>query len=157
MSSHACDFPTEIRLAQVGSLTTIIDLHDPEAGLDIAAEVVEPLPTVRQGRLKVARARGSFPVGARLPDDGTLVVPVNVFGATYAAQATAYQTMYAALMAHDAFIIETALSGVVTRWFCDAPVDIVSQPITSETRVLNSREYELRFLVQPNPAVTIGA
>ena len=157
MSDHVCDFPTQIRLAQVGSLTTILDLHDPESGLDIAAEVVEPNPTVRQGRLKVARAIGSFPVGARLPDDGTLIVLVNVFGATYAAQATNYQAMFAALTANDEFIVETVLSGVTTRWFCDAPVDILGQPITSETRVLNSREYELRFLVQPNPTVTIGA
>ena len=74
------DFPTSIRILDVDSLATVFDFHDPDDGYEIGAEVTLPLPNKRQGRLKVARAIGSFPVGARLPDDGTLVVPVVISG-----------------------------------------------------------------------------
>ena len=65
--------------------------------------------------------------------------------------------MYAAIDSADEFYVETVLSGVTTRWFCDAPVDVIPEPIDAAARMQSSLEYELRFLVQPNPTVTIGA
>ena len=82
------DFPTSHPhpLAHVDSLATMFDFHDPDVGYEIGAEVIVPQPNKRQGRLKVARAIGSFPVGARLPDDGTLLCPWYL-GATCGAAA----------------------------------------------------------------------
>ena len=42
-------------------------LSRPDAGLDVAEKILPPVTNQRQQRIKVARVRGSFPVGARLP------------------------------------------------------------------------------------------
>ena len=155
--THAHEFPTSVRLLDIDGTTELIDLHDPDAGYLIGDEIVLPPPNKRRGRIKSARSGGSYRSGARVPDDGTLIVPISVTGATWPAKETHYQALYAVLDALDEFFVEVVLSGVTTRWYSDDAVDVFPSPITGESRVLNSQDYELRFLVQPSPTVTIGA
>jgi hypothetical protein len=155
--THVCDFPTDVRLLEVGTLSVLLDLHDPDNGFDITDEIVQPDPNQRQARLKSARAHGSYGVGARLDDDGLLVIRVGVFGSTWGQCTTRVLAMLEGLRAADRFYVETALSGVTTRYFCDAPVDVNPEPIEIVDRAANMQRYELRFTVQPRPTVTIGA
>lgn len=154
--SHTCDFPTDVRLLEVGTLDVLVDLHDPDNGFDITDEIVLPNPNQRQGRLKSARAHGSYGVGARLDDDGLLVIRVGVFGSSWGQCTTRVLAMVAGLRSADRFYVETELDGVTTRWFCDAPVDVNPEPIEIVDRAANMQRYELRFLVQPNPTVVIA-
>lgn len=151
--SHECEFPTEVRLIEVGSLDPIVDFHDPDNGVDVAGKLLPPVTNQRQGRLKVARVRGSFPVGPRVEDDGSFVIPVLVFGSSWPVTEQRFLDLYDAIRSADEFYIETVLSGVTRRWFCDAPVDI--EPVESD-RGNNRQRYDLVFLVQPNPTVVIA-
>lgn len=157
MTTHTHVFPTSVRLIDIDGTTELIDFHDEAAGLLIGDEIVLPPPNKRRGRLKSARASGSYRVGPRVPDDGVLIVPVSVFGATWAAYETNYEAMFAVLDALDEFYVEVVLSGVTRRWYSDDAVDVYPSPVNGDARILNSLDYELRFLVQPSPAVTIGA
>lgn len=155
MTDHTHTFPTSVRLLEVGTLAVIVELHDPANGLLIADEVVTPQPNKRQARVKSARAHGSYGIGVRLREDGTLVVPITIEGATWGQQQARQKALYDELDALDVFYVETTLSGVTTRWYSDAPVDILPEPIDATARMHNELAYELRFLVQPNPTVTI--
>lgn len=150
--SHVCEYPTAVRLLEVGTLTQIVDFHDPDNGVDVAGKIGRPLPNQRQGRLKSARVHGSFPVGARLDDDGVLSLPVLVFGSSWPETEQRFVDLLDSIHAHDEFYIETELSGVTTRWLCDAPVDF--DDIVHD-RKNNRQTYRLTFLVQPNPTVVI--
>jgi hypothetical protein len=155
--THGHEFPTSVRLLEVGTLDVVVEFHDPDNGVLIGDEIVLPAPNRRQARLKSARAHGSFGVGARLFDDGILVVPITIQGATWAQVQTRYVALYEALISADEFFVEVTLSGATTRWYCDAPVDVFPAPINAAARVINGLDYELRFTVQPRPTVTIGA
>jgi hypothetical protein len=118
----------------------------------VARGIQAPAPArKRQNRRKYARVGGSFPSGARLPDDGVLTVPVLILGDSWPQVTTRLLDMLEAIDL-DEFYIETELSGVRTRWYCDAPVEF--DEVTSD-RKNNRQTYELRFLVQPNPSVTL--
>jgi hypothetical protein len=155
--THPHELPTSVRLLDIDGTTELIDFHDEAAGLLIGDEIILPPPNKRRGRIKSARSGGSYRVGARVPDDGVLIVPISVLGDTWPAKETNYQAMYAVLDALDEFYVEVVLSGVETRWYSDDAVDVFPAPVTGETRVLNEQDYELRFTVQPSPVVTIGA
>lgn len=152
--SHVHDLPTSVRLLQVGSLTEIVDFHDPDNGVDVGGKLRKPVGNQRQARLKSARAHGSYGVGARLNDDLSFTVPVLIFGASWGETEQRFLDLIDAVRSFDRFYIETVLSGVTTRWFCDAPVDF-EEVVTD--RKNNRQRYDLTFLVQPNPTVTIGA
>lgn len=154
--THTHEFATSVRLLAIGTLAEIVELHDPDNGVLIGDEIVPPAPNRRQRRLKWARTHGSFPIGTPLFDDGTLIVPISVQGTTWAQQQTRYAAVYEALTSADEFYVETVLSGVTTRYYCDAPVDVFPSPITGPARVLRELDYELRFLVQPRPVVVIA-
>lgn len=155
--THVCEFPTDVRLRELGTLVEVFDLHDPDNGYDILDEIVLPAPNQRQSRLTSARAHGSYGTGARLNDDGLLVISVGVFGSSWGQCTTRVLAMIDALRSLDRFYVETELSGVITRWYSDAPVDVNPEPVDIFARANNMQRYELRFLVQPNPTVTIGA
>jgi hypothetical protein len=157
MTTHSHAFATSVRLLDIDGTTELIDFHDPDAGYLIGDEIVLPAPNKRRGRIKSSRTGGSYRVGPRVPDDGVLIVPISVLGATWPAKETAYQALYDVLDALDEFYVEVILSGVTTRWYSDDAVDVFPEPITGGSRVINSQDYELRFLVQPSPVVTIGA
>jgi hypothetical protein len=154
--THSHDFPTALRVLEYGTLDVLVELHDPDNGVLIGESVTHPRPNQRQARVKGARAHGSYGVGARLDDDGTLIVPITIEGATWAQQQTRQGVVYEALRSADRFYVEEVLSGVTTRWYCDAPVDIFPEPVRADSRIRNELGYELHFLVQPNPAVTIA-
>lgn len=154
--THSHDFPTSLRLLAVGTLAVILELHDPTNGVLIGDEVTRPQPNQRQARIRSARAHGSYPIGARLDEDGTYVAPITISGSTWAQQQARQKSVYEALRSADVFYLEEVLSGVTTRWYCDAPVDIFADPITGAARVANQLDYELHFLVQPNPTVTFA-
>lgn len=154
--THSHDFPTSVRLLEAGTLAVLADLHDAAGGILIGAEITRPLPNKLQGRIKGARAGGSYRVGARRSDDGTYVLPITISGSTWAEQQTRERALYEALDALDVFYVEEVLSGVTYRWWSDAPVDVFPDPITAAARINNELDYELRFLVQPNPTVTIA-
>ena len=154
--THVCQFPTDVRIREVGSLDEVFDLHDPDNGYDILDEIAMPAPNMRQARLKSARANGSYGVGARLADDGSLIIQVGIFGSSWGQCTTRAIALIDALRSVDTYYVETELSGVITRWFSDAPADVNPEPITITDRAANMQRYELRFLVQPNPTVTIG-
>jgi hypothetical protein len=153
---HSHDFPTSISLLEFGTLAVLVELHDPTNGVLIGTAVTRPRPNQRQARIKSARAHGSYGVGVRLDDDGTLIVPITIAGDTWAQQQTRQGAVYEALRSADRFYVEEVLSGVTTRWYCDAPVDIFPDPIDAPARINNELGYELHFLVQPNPSVTIA-
>lgn len=151
--SHVHELPTSVRLLEVGTLAEILDFHDPDNGVDVGGKLRKPVGNQRQARLKSARAHGSYPTGVRLFDDLEFVVPVLVFGSSWAVTEQRFLDLIDAVRTHDAFYIETVLSGVTTRWYCDAPVDF-DEVVTD--RKNNRQLYELTFLVQPNPTVTIA-
>ena len=152
--SHVHDLPTEVRLRAIGTLASIVEFHDPDNGVDVGGKLRKPVGNQRQARLKSARAHGSYGVGARLNDDLTLTVPVLIFGSSWAVTEQRFLDLIDAVRSADRFYVETVLSGVTTRWYCDAPVDFDEV----ETDRKNRRQrYDLTFLVQPNPTVTIGA
>jgi len=152
--SHTHDLPTAVRLRAVGTLAEIVSFHDPDNGVDIGGKLLPPVGNQRQGRLKSARVHGSFAVGARLGDDAEFTVPLLVFGASWGQCSQRFLDVLDAIRSVDEFYLETVLSGVTTRWFCDAPVDF--DEVVSD-RKNNRQRYDLTFLVQPNPTVTIGA
>ena len=154
--THTHSFPTSVRLLEYGTLTVVAELHDPVNGVLVGAEIEPPQPNKRQARIKSARSGGSYGVGSRLPDDGTIVVPITIEGASWAEQQSRQKALYDALDGLDRFYVEVVLSGVTTRWFSDAPVDVFPDPIDAAARMNNELGYELRFLVQPNPSVTIA-
>jgi hypothetical protein len=154
--THVCEWPTAVRLLNVDTEAELYDFHDPDNGVDVAGEIILPPPNKRQRRRKYARVGGSFGIGARLPDDGTLIVPIVISGATWGQKETRYLAMYAAIDSLDELYVETELSGVKTRWYTDAPVDVLPAPVTPTARARNRLEYELRFLVQPDPDITIA-
>lgn len=151
--THVCDFPTEVRLLEVGTLAVIVDFHDPDNGVDVGGKLGKPVLGQRQARLKSARASGSYPVGARLDDDGQFVIPVLVFGDSWAQSEARFVALHDAVRSHSRFYIETVLSGVTTRWYCDAPVDF--DEVVAD-RKNHRQRYDLVFLVQPNPTVSIA-
>lgn len=155
--THTHDFPTSVRLLEFGTLAILADLHDPTNGVLIGAAISRPAPNLLQSRIKGARAGGSYRVGAKRPDDGVLIVPITIKGATWPEQQTREVALYTALEALDVFYLEQVLSGVTTRWYSDAPVDVLPDSIDADARRNNELDYELRFLVQPHPTVTIGA
>lgn len=150
--SHVCDYPTAVKLRQVNTLNLIVDLHDPDNGFDIGGKLQPPVTNQRQGRRKSARVRGSYAVGPRIDDDATYVVPVLLLGDSWPEVEQRFIDLYDALRANDIFYLETELSGVRKRWLSDAPVDI--EPVAMD-RKNNRQRYDLVFLVQPNPTVTI--
>lgn len=153
--THVHDLPTSVRLLAVGTLAEIVDFHDPDNGIDIGGKLLPPVGrNQRQSRLKSARAHGSFSTGARLFDDAEFVLPLLVFGSTWGQCSQRFLDLIDAVQSVEAFYLETVLSGVTTRWYCDAPVSF--DEVTSY-RKNNRQRYDLTFLVQPNPTVTIGA
>ena len=151
--THVHDLPTEVRLRAVGTLASIVEFHNPDNGVDIGGKLLPPTGrNQRQSRLKSARAHGSYKTGARLFDDAEFVLPLLVFGSSWAQCTTRFLALIDAVQSVDAFYLETVLSGVTTRWYCDAPVDF--DEVVSD-RKNNRQRYDLTFLVQPNPTVTI--
>jgi hypothetical protein len=151
--THVHDLPTEVRLLEVGTLAVIVDFHDPENGVDVGGKLRKPVLNQRQARIKSARAHGSYGIGARLDDDGEFVIPVLVFGSSWGQTEQRFLDLIDAVRSADRFYIETVLSGVTTRWYCDAPVDF-EEVVTD--RKNNRQRYDLVFLVQPNPSVSIA-
>lgn len=151
--SHECMFPTDVRLLEVDSLDVLVDFHDPDNGVDVAGKLLPPVTNQRQARLKSARVHGSYPVGPRLNDDAEFVVPVLVMGDSWGECSQRFLDLITAIRAADEFVLETALSGVTTRWFCDAPVEFEE---VVHDRGNNRQRYDLVFTVQPSPTVVIA-
>jgi hypothetical protein len=146
---------TAVRILDIDDPETVIaSLHDPDQGSRVRDEIIVPTRTKRQRRRKYARVGGSFGVGATVPDDGTVIVPMRFFGPEWTDANTA-AAILDDIVDLDEFYLEVELSGVTTRWYCDAPVDILPEPIGKTSRVMRWLDQDLRFLVQPNPTVTI--
>lgn len=150
--SHVHDLPTEVRLRAVGTLASIVEFHDPDNGVDVAGKLRKPVGNQRQARIKSARAHGSYGIGARLDDDLTFTIPVLVFGSSWGQTEQRFLDLIDAVRSADKFYVETVLSGVTTRYYCDAPVDFAE---VETDRKNNRQRYDLTFLVQPSPYVSI--
>ena len=152
--THTHDLPTAVRLRAVGTLAEIVSFHDPDNGVDIGGKLLPPMSrNQRQARLKSARAHGSYATGARLFDDAEFVVPLLVFGSSWGQCTQRFLDVVTAVQSAERFYVETVMSGVTTRWYCDAPVDF--DEVASD-RKNNRQRYDLTFTVQPRPTVTIA-
>lgn len=149
--------PTAVRILDVDSpATLVVALEDPANGLTVLGPMEVPEDGQRQGRRKSSRVRGSYAVGGpAIDDDGELGFTLKVQRETWPLTCQKWIDTRAALRSRSRYLVEVELSGVRTRWLCDAPARFPELPITNSSRVLNRRVFDMRFLVQPNPSVTI--
>ena len=148
-----CDFDVAVRIIAANGSTVRTDLNNPPNGLSVLS-VQEPEDAVRSIRMTSPRVDGSFRV-AEADGDGFLVVVLDVDGSTWGQVETRWQSVRAAYRAESDFYIETEIEGVTKRWRTERP-DVTPAGTESASLVMKRQTYTLRFLVQPNPAVTIA-
>jgi hypothetical protein len=151
----SCDIPTSLSLLAPDTLAAYVELQDDVNGLSLVDALDIPNEEPRQGRRKSSRVRGSYSLGPAIDDDGSYVARLVVEGGSWSECKSRFVSVRTSLRSRSEFYLQEELDGVRTRWYSDAPVSILPAPVTTADRMGFRQEYELRFLVQPNPSVTI--
>lgn len=150
-----CDFNLSLRVVAADGTTVRGDLNDQANGLTLMAPLVLPQDEVSRARYRSPRAKGDFTSGPPLDDPSELVATVEVTGATWAQVETRWDTVRGWVKAEWDFFIEYEVEGVTTRWRTERPNIAVAEQTSSDYRSL-ALTYQLRFITQPNPVVTIA-
>lgn len=148
-----CDFDVHVRILSSDGATVRVDLDDHANGLSVQSGVSLPEMQERQGRATSPYAHGSAPTSLPVDDDGILRVVVRVEGASWAQCAQRWAVVRAAWKAEPAFVVETVIEGVVTRWRAER-AGVVPGEVSSSSLITKWQTYALRFLVQPNPTIS---
>lgn len=150
----ACDFDVALRVVAADGVTVRGDLHDDANGLHLMSPVILPQDDARRERYSSPRSHGDFVSGPPLDEPGELVVTVDVSGASWGQVETRWQAVRGWLRAEWDFFVEYEAEGVVTRWRTERPNISVPEHTPGDLKA-KRLTYQLRFVCQPNPTVTI--
>lgn len=147
------EFNVSARIIGSDGTTVRGDLNDHTLGLDLLWPIGYPQENQRREHAAWARVVGSVPYGPPVDDADELTLTVLVEGASWAEVNSRWATVRGWLRAEWDFSIEVEEEGVTRRWYTERP-DIT---LADSSYALPRLVYSLRFVVQPNPSVTITA
>jgi hypothetical protein len=150
-----CDFDIALRIVAADGSTVRGDLNDQANWLILLSPVIVPQDETRRVRYKSPRSHGDFTSGPPLDEPGELVVTVDVEGSTWAQVETRWDAVRDYLRLEWDFFVEYEAEGVTRRWRTERPNITVPAQTPSDIKALRLT-YQLRFICQPNPVVTIA-
>lgn len=133
----------------------VVTLRDRPNGL-IVESFEDPSEEDAAPRYKSPRARGGFRQGPSRDDEGEAVVVLRVEGSSWGQVATRWEAVRTAVRLHDDFKLQVEVDGVVTTWHAERRSIRRLTPVTGEYIEAAHRVFELRFICQPNPTITIA-
>ena len=153
MISATCQFDTSLRIIAADGTTVRGDLHDHDNGRHLAP-IVMPQGDIEWATYTSPRPHGDFTSGAPTDAPGELIATVTVEAASWPAVEASWEVVRGWVRAEWHFYIEHEVEGVVTRWRTRRPN--IGIPSRSAVDYQNRRlTYQLRFVCQPNPTVTV--
>jgi hypothetical protein len=148
-----CDFSVAARIIASDGTTVRGNLNDHTLGLSVRRGIGWPEENQRREHAAWARVVGSVPYGPPVDDADELTLSVLVEGSTWPEVNSRWQTVRGWLRAEWDFSIEIEEEGVAWRWLTERPNVLLTSSDLKNNRLV----YTLRFVVQPNPSVTITA